>query len=117
MNGVLILAHGSRAKQTEKTFEAVVEMVKNKVNMPIETAYMEFSEKNIESGLNALLAQGINHIKVVPYFLFSGIHIKQDIPEEIAAFLENHPNIRIEMGETLGVDPRLADILADRIQG
>ena len=117
MNGVLILAHGSRAKQTEQTFEAVVEMAKNKVDVPVEIAYMEFSEKNIESGFNALLAQGINHIKVVPYFLFSGMHIKQDIPEEIAAFLEKHPNIHIEMGETLGADPRLADILADRILG
>ena len=117
MNGVLILAHGSREKQTEATFNKIVEMAKVKVDVLVETAFMEFSEKNIEAGLNALLAKGVTRIKVVPYFLFSGIHIKQDIPEEIAAFQNNHPGLTIEMGATLGEDQRLAEILADRIVG
>ncbi|MEG0692250.1 MAG: CbiX/SirB N-terminal domain-containing protein [Oscillospiraceae bacterium] len=115
MNGVLILAHGSREKQTEETFLAVVEMTKAKVTVPVEIAYMEFSPKNIEAGLTALIEQGANEIKVVPYFLFSGIHIRDDIPKEIHEFLQKNHNVTITMGETLGVDSRIADVLADRI--
>lgn len=115
MNGVLIIAHGSREKKTEDTFLAVVELAREKVRIPLEVAYMEFSPKNIEAGLDALIAQGVDEIKVVPYFLFSGIHIREDIPNEIKAFLEKNNQIKITMGETLGVDPRIAEVLADRI--
>lgn len=115
MNGVLIIAHGSREKKTEETFLAVVEMAKAKVEIPLEIAYMEFSPNNIETGLNALVAQGVDAIKLVPYFLFSGIHIREDIPKEIEEFLQKNKNVTITMGETLGVDSRIADVLADRI--
>ena len=115
MNGVLIIAHGSREKQTEQTFLAVVELAKANVKLPVEIAYMEFSPKNIEAGLEALIAQGVTDIKAVPYFLFSGIHIREDIPTEINQFLQKHDGITITMGETLGVDSRIADVLADRI--
>lgn len=115
MKGILVLAHGSRKKDTEDTFNAVVDMARAKVDLPVETAFMEFSEKNIEKGLDALLAKGVTEIKVVPYFLFSGMHIHKDIPQELEAYLADKPNITITFGNTLGADPRLADILADRI--
>lgn len=115
MDGVLILAHGSRAKETEKTFEAVVNMVKERVERPLKIAYMEFSEQNIRKGLEELVSQGVTQIKVVPYFLFSGIHIREDIPKELHAFSDEHPEITITMADTLGADPRIADILVDRI--
>ena len=115
MNGVLIIAHGSREKQTEETFMAVVELAKAKVNVPVEIAYMEFSPKNLAAGLDTLLEQGVTDIKVVPYFLFSGIHIREDIPTEINEYLQKHADITITMGNTLGIDARIAEVLADRI--
>lgn len=115
MNGILIIAHGSREKQTEETFMRVVEMARKKVNQPLVTAYMEFSPKSIEAGLDELVSKGAKSIKVVPYFLFSGVHIREDIPNEINEYLKKHNGITIKMGNTLGVDERLADLLADRI--
>ena len=117
MKGVLILAHGSREKQTEETFNTVVDLVRSQVEALIETAYMEFSEKNISYGLNALVKQGATEIKVVPYFLFKGVHLRKDIPEEIAAFLEGKTGLSVTMAEPLGADPRLAEILAQRLKG
>lgn len=117
MEGILILAHGSREKQTEKTFEAVVSMVREKISKPLIIAYMEFSQQNIEKGLDQLVEHGVTSVRVVPYFLFSGIHIREDIPNELSAYTEKHPDIQITMADTLGADPRLADILVDRILG
>lgn len=115
MNGVLILAHGSRRKETENTLQKVAQMVKEKITVPTEIAYMEFSEQNIAYGLDQLVSRGIKQIKVVPYFLFSGIHILEDIPQELSDYAREHPGVTITMGETLGADPRIADILVDRI--
>ncbi len=122
MKGVIILAHGSRQKSTEETLIKVVEMMKEKVTDYeieygfIEYGFMEFSEKTIELALDNLVSKGIKEIVAVPYFLFDGIHIREDIPEELKKYTQKNPEVKITMGETLGADPRLADILADRVK-
>lgn len=115
--GVLILAHGSRRKSTERTLDAIAGMVKERLgDVTLETAYMEFGERNIESGLNSLVTAGASDIAVVPYFLFDGVHIHEDIPQELDKFREKNPQVKITMGRTLGADERLAEILADRVR-
>ncbi|OPX45734.1 sirohydrochlorin ferrochelatase [Ruminiclostridium hungatei] len=117
MKAILILAHGSREKTTLETLERVTEMTKTQLpEVVIETAYMEFCEVNLEKGLDKLVERGAGEIIVIPYFLFSGVHIREDIPSEIDEYRIKHPDIRISMGSTLGADPRLAGVLADRIR-
>ena len=116
MKGVLIVGHGSRRKETERILESVVEMAGKKLReIPAEIAYMEFSERNITAGLDALIAQGVDDIVVVPYFLFDGVHIREDIPQMIEEYKSGHPNIKFKMGNPLSADRRLAAILADRV--
>jgi sirohydrochlorin ferrochelatase len=118
MKGILVVAHGSRAKETEAVLEAVLSMTKAKLpETIIECAFMEFSERTIEKGVAALASSGVTEIKIVPYFLFMGIHLKEDIPAMAAKCTVNYPGINITMGEPLGADQRLADILVDRIKG
>jgi sirohydrochlorin ferrochelatase len=83
----------------------------------IECAFMEFSDRTVEKGVSALAARGVTEIKVVPYFLFTGNHLKRDIPNTVADCAASYPGITITMAEPLGVDERLADILVDRIKG
>ena len=118
MKGVLIVGHGSRRKETELILESVVEMARKKLpEIPVETAYMEFSDSRIPTGLDALAARGADEIAVVPYFLFDGVHIREDIPKALEEYSSAHPETKIIMGQPLGEDGRLAEILADRIKG
>jgi Uncharacterized conserved protein len=117
MKGILILAHGSREKSTENTLKEIIAMLKCELkDYLIESAYLQFSEVNLEVGLDRLVACGADDIKVVPYFLFDGIHIREDIPGEIEKYLSDKNSLKISMGKTLGADPRLAMILADRVR-
>ncbi len=116
MQGILILAHGSRAEHTKNTLKTIVEPVREKLtDKIIQTAFMQFDDMNIDKGLTALMEKGATEIKVIPYFLFDGVHIHEDIPNEIAEFTKKHPSVSITLGKTLGTDPRLSDILVDRI--
>ena len=116
MKGVLIVGHGSRRKETALTLESVVEMARKRLPyILVEIAYMEFSERSIPAGLDALTSRGANEIAVVPYFLFDGIHIREDIPEELKKYRAEHPDVKITMGKPLGEDERLGAILADRV--
>lgn len=116
MKGILILAHGSREKSTENTLKEIVGMLGIRVpNCIIETAYLQFSDVNLEAGLDKLAAQGIKEITVIPYFLFEGVHIREDIPAEIEDYKKSNPDITIHMGKTLGAHYKLAEILTERI--
>lgn len=117
MNGILILAHGSKRQETEQILNSLVDKVKQKTGEKlVYPVYLQFSEQNLEAGIEQLIASGAKNIKVVPMFLFDGVHVTQDIPEELNALMAKHPGINIRMSKHLGDDDRIADIIVDRIR-
>ena len=117
MKGVLVIAHGSRATESEAALDSVVAIVKERLpDVPIECSFMGYSDRTVEKGIRALVDKNVTEIRVVPYFLFMGIHMKEDIPEMIAELTKDYPNISISMGQPLGLDTRLAEIVLDRIK-
>ena len=117
-SAVLIIAHGSRQKSTEKTLEYITERVKTLLpERKIRLAFMEFGERTIEGELEKLAAEGEKTILAAPYFLFDGMHLRVDIPEVLAKFSGAHPDITAQLCKPLGTDDRLADIMVDRILG
>lgn len=117
MRGILILAHGSREKSTENTLQEVVENLKEICHEDIiETAFLQFSKVDLKTGFDNLKAKGVSDIIVIPYFLFEGVHVLEDIPKEIDSYLKENDDVRIIMGRALGTDKRLAEILADRMR-
>lgn len=117
MRAYLLLAHGSRQQDTVKTMERVTEKVKMLTGIEvIRCAFMQFAHPDFEEGLSALIALGAKHIHIVPYFLFDGVHIHEDIPQMMRAFQAAHPDVSLTLSATLGDDDRLAAIVAQRIQ-
>lgn len=116
MTGILILAHGSKRHETEKTLNSLVEKVKRITGEELVCpAYLQFSEQNLEAGIRQLVNKGADSIKVIPLFLFDGVHVRQDIPEELNAIMAGLPGVSIRMSKHLGDDDRIADIIVDRI--
>lgn len=117
MKGVLIIAHGSRRESTVETMNFILGIVRENItDVKIVSSYMEFAKPSVTEGLEELKSAGVTDIIAVPYFLFDGIHIKEDIPEELEKFRKLNPDIKVTMGDTLGKDKRLADILTQRIK-
>ncbi|MEG0283549.1 MAG: CbiX/SirB N-terminal domain-containing protein [Erysipelotrichales bacterium] len=117
MKGILILAHGSRRIETKHMMDNMMEMIKERnPETLIENAFMELCDPLLAVGLDNLVDAGATDITLIPYFLFEGIHIKEDIPGEINEYLEGKEGITVKMGQTIGADPRLADIISERIK-
>jgi sirohydrochlorin ferrochelatase len=117
MTGILLLAHGSREGDTEATMQQITAYVKESLqNDMVEEAYLQFRDRNLEKGLLSLVDRGADTIVVIPYFLFEGVHIKEDIPAELDIFCQSHPGITVTFGRTLGADRRLAETVADRVR-
>ena len=110
--GILIVGHGSKSADAVREFEQMVEYTSRQTEeYLVKGAHMELAEPNIPDSVAALVAAGVTDIRVLPYFLYTGNHIKQDIPEILAEIKQNYPNVKFSFGKALGFDPRIADIL------
>lgn len=117
MDGVLILAHGSKRQETEKILDSLTRKVKARSGEElVYAAYLQFSEQNLGKGVDYLVSNGATSIKVVPMFLFDGVHVTQDIPNELDEIRRKYSGINIRMSRHLGDDDRVADIIVDRIR-
>lgn len=119
--GIVVLGHGSRASVAEANkvaFEIASMIQARSGDNLVETAIMnrESGLAGINDAVHKLVAKGANKITIAPLFLANGVHIQIDIPEEIAELQKEYPNIPIKMASHMGSDPRLADILWERIQ-
>jgi sirohydrochlorin ferrochelatase len=116
MDGVLLLAHGSKRQETERILDSIVNKVIDRTGEKlIFPAYLQFSDQDMETGIKYLVDKGATTIKVVPLFIFDGVHVTKDIPDELERIREDYPDIEIKISHYIGDDDRLADIVADRI--
>jgi sirohydrochlorin ferrochelatase len=81
----------------------------------VEVAFREQHSPNIQKGIDACVAQGAERVLLVPYFLYMGAHVLEDLPEEMAEARGRYPNVEFAMGRHLGVHRKLAEIVVDRI--
>jgi len=114
--GVIILGHGSRAKEANLVFTKLVEMIEQKVEYDLVTrASMELAEPNLEASVADLVAKEVEKIVVVPLFLFPGIHMQEDIPCLMEEVSQQYPAVEFLLGDNIGADEKVAEIMVDRI--
>ncbi len=116
-NAVVVLGHGSRAKEADSVFKQIVEMVKGKVSCDIvKGAAMELAEPSLEQTVAEIVEQGVKEINIIPLFLFPGIHIQEDIPKLITELEAEYPEVQFNFGENIGAHEKVAEIIAERIE-
>ncbi len=113
---LIVLGHGSRAPEATETLAAVTAMVREKTKYDrVAYASLQLSEPGLASVVQELADAGVKRILVAPFLIATGQHVKEDIPNEIAALREKHPGVEMHLGSPLGADKRLAEILQDRV--
>ncbi len=132
--GVLLVGHGSRLPYGKDVVSKLGEMYKKNSNYLVEVGFMNMSKPSIPEAINKLAKQGVQKIIVTPVFLAHGVHTKQDIPHILGlddghdhGHGHNHSHHddgeqeKIEFDgeiiytEPLGADPRLVEIINDRV--
>lgn len=113
---ILLMAHGSRIPEANQAVHEIAEMVKRMTGYDIvEVSFREQHAPNIQKGIDACVAQGAERILLVPYFLYMGAHVLEDLPAELAEARERYPRVEMAMGKHLGVHRKLAEIVVDRV--
>lgn len=115
---VIILGHGSKSSQAIDDFNYVVDLLKQKMdNEFVFGAHMEMAQPSLEDVVKIIDNQDVDKVIILPYFLFNGNHIKEDIPEKIEILKKIYPTISFEFGTPIGKEPLMADIMLKKVQG
>jgi sirohydrochlorin ferrochelatase len=110
------MAHGSRIPEANDAVREIAAMVKQMTGYEIvEISCREMHLPNIQQGVDACVAQGAQRVLLMPYFLFTGAHVQEDLPEEMAQARERYPDVEFAMGTHLGVHRKLAEVVVERI--
>ena len=113
---VLLMAHGSRIPEANDAVREIAAMVKEMTRFDIvEVSFREQHLPNIQQGIDTCVDQGAERIILMPYFLYMGAHVREDLPKEMAEAKQRYPRVEFVMGGHLGAHRKLAEIVAERI--
>ena len=114
--GILLIGHGSRFIQANNELKQIAAMVQAQTGYEIvETAFREQAQPDIQTAINTCVAQGVTRLVLSPYFLFNGVHTLNDLPAEIQVAKQKHTGLEIILVEPLGVHPKLAEVVCERL--
>jgi sirohydrochlorin ferrochelatase len=112
---LLVMVHGSPRPIANNDMFAVVDVVRERGVYPIvEVGFMEINEPSIPEAIERCVAQGAERVLAVPYFLHTGNHVTDDLPTLLEQAQAQYPHVLFLMGDYLGHDPLLADVIAER---
>lgn len=114
MKALLLVAHGSRRKLSNDEVFILADKLKSNCSEQyaiIHAAFLEIAEPLIPDGIKQCIDDGATSIIVLPYFLNSGRHVTEDIPEIVNAARTSYPHIEINVAAHLGASDLMMDLL------
>ena len=115
MEAIILLGHGSRITEANKTLKQMALLVKELGNVSIvETAFLQFIKPDFFDAISACVLKGVKKIIIHPYLLYKGRHFEEDITEMITDARRKYPEIEFVLTEPLGVHKNIARVVLER---
>lgn len=114
-----MLGHGSRrGRDTDLGLEEIRRRLQVRFNngQRVRMAGLEFTSPSLEEAVLKLAAEGSKDIQIMPFFLFRGKHLKEEIPQDIKRINSLVPEVSLRLIGNLGLDSRLLDMVEERIK-
>ena len=115
--GIMVCGHGSRDVDAVAEFARISkEITRRFPDQPVESGFLEFARPMIRDGLVKLKDRGVKRIHAIPGMLFAAGHVKNDIPSELNSFAAEFPELDVQYGRDLAIEPKVLRAAADRIE-
>lgn len=114
MKALLLVAHGSRRKQSNDEVIVLAENLRNNCAEQyaiVNAAFLELADVLIPDGIKQCVNEGATSIIVLPYFLNSGRHVIEDIPNIVNDTKELYPHVDIRIAPHVGASPLMMELL------
>lgn len=108
---VILFGHGSRDPAWRGPIEAVAARLRH-AGTPVTCAYLELDIPDLATATQGLVTAGANAITVVPMFLGTGRHAREDLPKLMDDVRGRHPGVTFHLQPAVGENPLVLDLLA-----
>jgi sirohydrochlorin cobaltochelatase len=78
----------------------------------IALAFLELMQPTLAECADALYGDGIRSLRIVPVFLGSGGHLKNDLPKLVAGIRERYEDLEIIVEPPIGEQPEVISAIA-----
>ena len=118
MKALLIVAHGSRRKDSNDEVCRLADRIRENSGPAFDfvtPSFQEISSPQVDSAIADLADEGVTEITVFPYFLAAGSHVFNDIPRIIEEQKELYPTIHFEILPHLGALQGISTLILNHI--
>lgn len=114
MKALVLVAHGSRRKQSNDEVIELAGTLKQHCKDQygsVHPGFLELASPSIPEGIQLCIDEGAREVIVLPYFLNSGRHVVEDIPELVKQARQSNPNSDIRIAPHLGSSDLMLELL------
>ncbi len=128
VNALIIVAHGSRNRESARQVAALCEKVSEKVkNLSdkncfdqnrfdmVTHAFLQFASPLLEETIEELVQRGAGRIIVFPFFIAAGSHLLKNIPELVEKAGKAYPGVDFSITRHLGGIDSIEDIILNEV--
>ncbi|MFY3383048.1 sirohydrochlorin chelatase [Paracidovorax sp. MALMAid1276] len=113
-NAIVLFSHGSRDPLWRAPLEAVARRIEAQhPARPVACAYLELCTPTLSEAVGQQIHHGARHITIVPMFLGTGKHAREDLPVLVQELRAAHPGVEFHVQAAIGEDPRMTALMAD----
>jgi sirohydrochlorin cobaltochelatase len=110
---IVLFGHGSRDPLWRLPMETVATRLRNlQPGTPVRCAYLELDAPSLATAAGELIAAGADHVTIVPMFLGTGRHAREDLPALVERLQAAHPAVAFVLQKPVGEDGRVVELIA-----
>lgn len=114
---VILLGHGSRLAEANEGLEAVARDLRAVLGGSwVEVAFLQMARPTLDDAVGDCVRAGADRIVVLPFFLFPGAHVREDIPRALDELRRLYAHVSFLQAPYLGAHRKLAEIANERLQ-
>ena len=110
---LVLFAHGARDPRWAEPFEAIAARVRAAAPaLAVSLAYLELMAPSLDAAVAAHVGGGATAIDVVPLFLGTGGHLREDLPPLVERLRTAHPRVAIRLHAAIGEHASVSEAMA-----
>ena len=114
---ILLFGHGSRVEDANEGVRTLARQIEEAgPYRHVRAAFLELGQPDLAGAVDEAVNTGFQRVIVIPFFLTMGVHLRRDLPNLVAPLKQKHPNVEIEVGQSLEGHPLMASMILGRVQ-
>jgi sirohydrochlorin cobaltochelatase len=111
--GLLLLAHGARDPRWAEPFETLTQRLR--VLAPgaqVRLSFLDFLPPTLADAAAEMTQLGVTRVDVLPLFLGTGGHVRNDVPKQVAELALAYPDVTWTLRRAIGEVDSVIDAMA-----